>query len=72
MSRKGNYWGNVGIESFFGTLKCELVCYRRYVTHEEAAQDIFECVEVLYDRQRRHSTLGYHFPAEYEAKAAVA
>jgi putative transposase len=72
MSRKGNCWDNACVESFFGTLKRELVDQRRYVTREEARQDIFEYIEVFYNRQRRHSTLGYHSPAEYEARAAVA
>ncbi len=72
MSRKGNCWDNACVESFFGTLKRELVYHRRYVTREEARQDIFEYIEVFYNRQRRHSTLGYHSPAEYEARAVVA
>lgn len=72
MSRKGNCWDNACVESFFGTLKRELVYHRRYATREEATQDIFEYIEVFYNRQRRHSTLGYHSPAEYEARAAVA
>jgi transposase InsO family protein len=72
MSRKGNCWDNACVESFFGTLKRELVYHRRYATREEAKQDIFEYIEVFYNRQRRHSTLGYHSPAEYEARAAVA
>ena len=72
MSRKGNCWDNACVESFFGTLKRELVYHRRYATREEATQDIFEYIEVFYNRQRCHSTLGYHSPAEYEARAIVA
>jgi len=72
MSRKGNCWDNACVESFFGTLKRELVYHRRYVTRDEATQDIFEYIEVFYNRKRRHSTLGYDSPAEYEARAAVA
>ena len=72
MSRKGNCWDNACIESFFGTLKRELVYHRRYVTREEAMQDIFEYIEVFYNRKRRHSTLGYDSPAEFEARMAVA
>ena len=72
MSRKGNCWDNACVESFFGTLKRELIHHRQYRTREEATQDIFEYIEVFYNRQRRHSTLGYHSPAEYEARAAVA
>jgi putative transposase len=72
MSRKGNCWDNACVESFFGTLKRELVHQRQYVTRDEAKQDIFEYIEVFYNRQRQHSTLGYHTPAEFEARAAVA
>jgi putative transposase len=72
MSRKGNCWDNAYVESFFGTLKRELVYHRHYATRGEATQDIFEYIEVFYNRQRRHSTLGYASPAEYEARAAVA
>ena len=72
MSRKGNCWDNACVESFFGTLKRELVYHRHYATREDATQDIFEYIEVFYNRTRRHSTLGYHSPAEYEARTAVA
>lgn len=72
MSRKGNCWDNACVESFFGTLKRELVYHRRYTTRNEAMQEIFEYMEVFYNRQRRHSTLGYRSPVEYEARAAVA
>jgi transposase InsO family protein len=72
MSRKGNCWDNACVESFFGTLKKELVHERRYATSEEAKQDIFEYIEVFYNRQRRHSTLGYRSPAEFEAMNKVA
>ncbi len=72
MSRKGNCWDNACVESFFGTLKRELMDHRHYATRDEATQDIFEYIEVFYNRQRRHSTLGYDSPAEYEARTAVA
>ncbi len=72
MSRKGNCWDNACVESFFGTLKRELVYHRHYATRDDARQDIFEYIEVFYNRKRRHSTLGYDAPAEYEARAAVA
>jgi transposase InsO family protein len=72
MSRRGNCWDNACVESFFGTLKRELVYHRRYETREAARQDIFEYIEVFYNRRRRHSTLGYDSPAEYEARTAVA
>jgi transposase InsO family protein len=72
MSRKGNCWDNACVESFFGTLKKELIHHRRYLTREEAKQEIIEYIEVFYNRMRRHSTLGYYSPAEFEAMAAVA
>jgi putative transposase len=72
MSRKGNCWDNACIESFFRTLKVERVYHRRYLTREEAKQDVFQWIEVFYNRQRRHSTLGYRSPAEFEAMKKVA
>ena len=72
MSRTGNCWDNACVESFFGTLKRELVYHRHYTTRDEAKRDIFEYIEVFYNRLRRHSTLGYYSPAEFEARMAVA
>ena len=72
LSRKGNCWDNACVESFFGTLKRELVYHRHYATREDATQDIFEYIEVFYNRKRRHSTLGYDSPAEFESRTAVA
>lgn len=72
MSRRGNCWDNACVESFLGTVKRELLYHRQYRTREEARQDIFEYLEVFHNRQRRHSTLGYQSPAEFEARAAVA
>ena len=72
ISRKGNGWDNACVESFFGTLKRELVYHWHYATREDARQDIFEYIEVFYNRRRRHSTLGYDSPVEYEARTAVA
>ena len=69
MSRRGNCWDNAVVESFFHTLKTEHVQHQRYRTREEARQDIFEWIEVFYNRVRRHSTLGYRSPAEFEARA---
>jgi transposase InsO family protein len=60
MRRTGNCWDNACVERFFGTLTRELVDHRRYTTRDEAKQDIFEYIEVFYNRQRWHSTLGYH------------
>lgn len=72
MSRKGNCWDNAVVESFLGTLKKELIHDAHYATREDAKQDIFEWIEVFYNRQRRHSTLGYRSPAEFEAIMKVA
>ena len=67
MSRRGNCWDNAPVESFFSTLKRELVHHCRYQTRAEARAELFEYIEVWYNRRRRHSSLGYQSPAEYEA-----
>lgn len=67
MSRKGNCYDNAPLESFFGTLKTELVFHQHYATQAEARLDIFEYIEVFYNRFRRHSALGYKSPVNYEA-----
>ena len=66
MSRKGDCWDNAPMESFFGTLKKELVHHRRYRTREEARRDIFDYIEIFYNRERLHSSLGYLSPVSYE------
>lgn len=66
MSRSGNCYDNAYMESFFGTLKRELVYGERYHTRDEARLSIFEFVEVFYNRIRRHSALGYRSPEQYE------
>lgn len=66
MSRKGDCWDNAPMESFFHTLKTELVHHRDYQTRNQARADIFEYIEVFYNRSRRHSALGYLTPAQYE------
>lgn len=71
MSRKGNCWDNAPMESFFSTLKREVVHHRRYVSREEARQDIFKYMETWYNRKRQHSSLDYLSPCEYEARYAV-
>ncbi len=68
MSRKGNCYDNAPMESFWGTLKTELVHHRRYATREEAIRDITEYIEVFYNRERRQKRLGYLSPAAYERK----
>jgi putative transposase len=66
MSRKGNCWDNAVMESFFGSLKEECVGNTIYCSHEQARLSLFEYLEVYYNRQRRHSTLGYVSPLVYE------
>jgi transposase InsO family protein len=66
MSGRGNCWDNAVVESFFGSLKRELVNTRSWPTRSEAASAIHEYIEVFYNRRRRHSTLDYKTPAEYE------
>ncbi len=69
MSRKGNCWDNAPMESFFATLKKELVHQERYATREEARQSLFEYIEVFYNRVRRHSAIGYQSPTRFEEAA---
>jgi len=66
MSRKGDCYDNAPMESFWGTLKNELVHHSRYKTREQAIREITEHIEVFYDRQRRQERLGYLSPAVYE------
>ena len=67
MSRTGNCYDNAVMESFWGTLKTELVYQEKYKTREQARQSIFEYIEVFYNRKRRHSSLGYVSPEAFEA-----
>lgn len=66
MSRKGVCYDNAVMESFFSTLKTECVFARTYRSHDEAQQDLFEYIEIFYNRKRRHSSLSYASPVEYE------
>jgi putative transposase len=66
MSRRGNCWDNAPMESFFASLKKELVHHEDYTTRAEARASIFEYIEAFYNRVRRHSSRGYIAPAEYE------
>ncbi len=70
MSRKGECLDNAVAESFFGSLKNELVYHEDYKTRAEAKQSIFEYIEVFYNRKRRHSSINYMTPVEYEEKYA--
>lgn len=65
MSRKGNCYDNAPMESFWGSLKNELVHHYRYATRAEAEASIREYIEIFYNRQRRHSRLGYIAPAVF-------
>jgi putative transposase len=72
MSRKGNCWDNAVVESFFSSLKMELVYLTDFVTRHQARSALFEYIEVFYNRRRRHSSLGYLSPMEYERAALPA
>lgn len=65
MSRRGNCYDNAPMESFWGTLKNELVHHRQYRTRSDAIQEITEYIEIFYNRYRRHSRLGYLSPAAF-------
>ena len=67
MSRKGDCWDNAPMESFFHTLKTELVMHCDYKTRDQARASLFDYMEVFYNRQRRHSTLKYEAPLAFEA-----
>lgn len=66
MSGTGNCYDNAVIESFFHTLKTEHVYFERYETRDQAKRSIFEYIEIFYNRQRRHSALGYVSPMVFE------
>ncbi|MGH7146449.1 MAG: IS3 family transposase [Nitrospiraceae bacterium] len=68
MSRKGNCYDNAVAESFFSTLKNELIHERTYQTRDEASQDIFAFIEGFYNRQRLHQSLGYLSPLDFERR----
>ena len=68
MRRKGDCYDNAVAESFFATLEFELIMQRDWHTEEEARRAIFRYIETWYNRTRRHSTLGYISPAEYEVQ----
>jgi transposase InsO family protein len=70
MSRKGNCWDNAPMESFFGTLKIELVHQREYPDRDAARRDLFAYIEGYYNRQRIHSAIGYITPDQAEAISA--
>jgi len=72
MSRKGDCWDNAVAESFFKTIKTELVYQNTFITRDQAKKEIFEYIESYYNGIRRHSTLGYKTPIQYEQLKNVA
>ena len=68
MSRKGDCWDNAVAESFFKTIKSELIYHYKFGTWLQAKRAIFEYIEMWYNRKRKHSALGYLSPVEYELK----
>ena len=66
MSRKGNCWDNADAESFFSTVKTELVHCQRWTGRSELRSAVFDYIESFYNRRRLHSSLGYKTPAEVE------
>ena len=72
MSRSGNVWDNAAMESFFSSLKTERTARKTYRTRDHAKADVFDYIECFYNPRRRHSTLGYLSPVEFERKAGLA
>ncbi len=68
MSGKGNCYDNAPMESFWGTLKQELIYHRHYASRREAIEDITEYIEIFYNRQRLQAGLGYMAPVMFEQK----
>jgi putative transposase len=72
MSRSGNVWDNAAMESFFSSLKTERIERKNYRTRNEARADVFDYIERFYNATRRHSTIGYVSPVEFERKLGLA
>jgi putative transposase len=72
MSRSGNVWDNAAMESFFSSLKTERTARKTYRTRNEAKTDVFDYIERFYNTTRRHSTIGYISPVEFERKKGLA
>jgi putative transposase len=72
MSRSGNVWDNAAMESFFSSLKTERTARKNYRTRNEARADVFDYIEHFYNAVRRHSTIGYLSPVEFERKVGLA
>ena len=72
MSRSGNCWDNAAMESFFSSLKTERIAKKLYRSRAQAKADVFDYIECFYNPTRRHSTLGYLSPIDFEREAGVA
>ena len=72
MSRSGNVWDNAAMESFFSSLKTERTARKTYRTRDQAKADVFDYIECFYNPKRRHSTIGYLSPVEFERQAGFA
>ena len=72
LSRSGNVWDNAAMESFFSTLKTERTAGKVYRTRDEARADVFDYIERFYNPKRRHSTIGYISPMQFEQRAKLA
>lgn len=72
MSRSGNVWDNAVMESFFSSPKTERTARKVDRKRDDARADVFDCIERFYSLRRRHSTLGYMSPVEFEEKAILA
>ena len=72
MSRSGNVWDNAAMESFFSSLKTERIARKTYRTRNQAKAEVFDYIERFYNPTRRHSTLGYLSPIDFERQANVA
>jgi putative transposase len=72
MSRAGEVWDNSAMESFFSSLKTERTARKNYRTRDEARADVFDYIETFYNTKRRHSTLGYLSPVQYEEQGQLA
>ncbi len=72
MSRSGNVWDTAAMESFFSTLKTERTARKTYRTRDQTKADVFDYIERFYNPKRRHSTLGYLSPVEFEKQVMLA
>ena len=72
MSRSGNVWDNAAMESFFSSLKTERIGKKVYRTRDDARADVFDYIERFYNTVRRHSTIGYVSPVEFERQVGLA